>query len=103
MIYSSLNVVAVRYYGEAEFWLSIGKVLLIMIVFGFTLVTMCGGNPQRNAYGFTNWNNPVIMTLVTYATIADVSRVHSRNICRLGALENSKVSFRLFGEVPSQL
>lgn len=47
-----------RYFGEAEFWLSGGKVILIMIMFSFTLVTMVGGNPQKDAYGFRYWNNP---------------------------------------------
>jgi yeast amino acid transporter len=51
-----LNAFAVRAYGEAEFWLSSGKVLLIFIVFGFTFVTMVGGNPQHDAYGFSNWS-----------------------------------------------
>lgn len=45
-------------YGEAEFWLSGGKVILIFMLFSFTLVTMCGGNPQHDAYGFRYWNNP---------------------------------------------
>lgn len=45
-------------YGEAEFWLSGGKVILIFILFGFTFVTMVGGNPQGDAYGFRYWNNP---------------------------------------------
>lgn len=47
-----------RGYGEAEFWLSGGKVILIFVLFGFTLVTMCGGNPQHDAYGFRYWGNP---------------------------------------------
>lgn len=54
-----LNVFAVNYYGEAEFWLSAGKVLLIAICFSFTFVTMVGGNPQHDAYGFRYWKNPV--------------------------------------------
>ena len=45
-----------RGYGEAEFWLSGGKVFLIFIVFAFTFVTMVGGNPQHDAYGFRYWN-----------------------------------------------
>ena len=48
----------VKGYGESEFWLSSGKVLLILILFMFTLVTMVGGNPQHDAYGFRHWNNP---------------------------------------------
>jgi amino acid permease len=36
-----------------------GKVLLIAIVFCFTFITMVGGNPQHDAYGFRYWNTPV--------------------------------------------
>ncbi|KAL7621982.1 hypothetical protein AAE478_007483 [Parahypoxylon ruwenzoriense] len=58
VLYLLLNVFAVAVYGEAEFWLSSGKVLLLTILFCFTFVTMVGGNPQRDAYGFRYWNNP---------------------------------------------
>ncbi|KAJ1334239.1 hypothetical protein MN608_04246 [Microdochium nivale] len=58
LMYAGLNVVAVRVYGEAEFWLSGGKVILLFMLFGFTLVTMAGGNPQHDAYGFRNWSDP---------------------------------------------
>ncbi|RSL75633.1 hypothetical protein CEP51_010690 [Fusarium floridanum] len=56
--YAIINVTAVRYYGEAEFWLSSGKVLLIAILYSFTFVTMVGGNSQHDAYGFRYWSNP---------------------------------------------
>jgi amino acid transporter len=55
---SILNAFTVRWYGEAEFWLASGKVLLILIVFLFTFITMVGGNPKHDAYGFRYWNNP---------------------------------------------
>lgn len=55
---SLLNVLAVRAYGEAEFWLSGGKVFLIVMLFSFTFITMCGGNPKHDAYGFRYWNKP---------------------------------------------
>jgi amino acid permease len=42
-----LNVLAVRFYGEAEFWLSGGKVILLTLLFCFTFITMVGGNPQH--------------------------------------------------------
>ena len=51
-------MLAVNFYGEAEFWLSGGKVILLMIVFAFTFITMVGGNPEHDAYGFRYWNNP---------------------------------------------
>lgn len=55
---SVLNILAVRAYGEAEFWLSGGKVILIFSLFFFTFITMVGGNPQHDAYGFRNWDTP---------------------------------------------
>jgi amino acid transporter len=42
---------------QAEFWLSGGKVILIFMLFFFTFVTMVGGNPQGDAYGFRYWQN----------------------------------------------
>lgn len=55
---SILNAFTVKWYGEAEFWLASGKVLLILIVFLFTFITMVGGNPKHDAYGFRYWNEP---------------------------------------------
>lgn len=55
---SLLNIFAVRAYGEAEFWLGGGKVFLLFILFCFTFITMVGGNPEHDAYGFRFWNNP---------------------------------------------
>ncbi|KAK6380743.1 hypothetical protein LTS17_004943 [Exophiala oligosperma] len=58
VLYAAINVLAVRGYGEAEFWLSGGKVILIAILFSFTFITMVGGNPKHDAYGFRYWKNP---------------------------------------------
>lgn len=55
---SLINILTANGYGEAEFWLSSGKVILVLIVYAFTFVTMCGGNPQHDAYGFRNWTKP---------------------------------------------
>jgi amino acid transporter len=33
VLYGAINVFAVKYYGEVEFWLSTGKFLLILVVF----------------------------------------------------------------------
>lgn len=59
ILYGIINLFTVKWYGEAEFWLSTGKVLLIVLLFAFTFVTMCGGNPQHDAYGFRYWKSPV--------------------------------------------
>ncbi|KAH7220483.1 amino acid permease/ SLC12A domain-containing protein [Fusarium redolens] len=53
--YAFINVLAVGFYGEFEFWLSGGKIVLIFILFAFTFVTMCGGNPAHDAYGFRHF------------------------------------------------
>lgn len=58
ILYGVLNIFAVKAYGEAEFWLSGGKVILIFILFAFTFITMVGGNPEHDAYGFRYWNHP---------------------------------------------
>ncbi|KAI5925561.1 histidine permease [Camillea tinctor] len=58
VLYALINVVAVKYFGEAEFWLASGKLILICMMFLFTLITMSGGNPQHDAYGFRYWSNP---------------------------------------------
>ncbi|KAL4885651.1 amino acid permease/ SLC12A domain-containing protein [Aspergillus karnatakaensis] len=53
-----INFFTVKAYGEAEFWLSGGKVILILMLFCFTFITMVGGNPKHDVYGFRHWNNP---------------------------------------------
>ncbi|KAI1336372.1 amino acid permease/ SLC12A domain-containing protein [Xylariaceae sp. FL0016] len=52
-----LNVVAVKWYGESEFIMASTKVLLLIGLCLLTLITMCGGNPHHDAYGFRNWGN----------------------------------------------
>jgi yeast amino acid transporter len=56
---SIINLFAVKWYGESEFWLSSGKLLLIIMLFCFTFITMVGGNPHHDAYGFRYWREPV--------------------------------------------
>ncbi|EGV64238.1 hypothetical protein CANTEDRAFT_113802 [Yamadazyma tenuis ATCC 10573] len=56
VLYAAINVFAVKLYGEVEFWLSLGKLVLCIGLLLFTLVSMCGGNPQHDAFGFRNWH-----------------------------------------------
>ncbi|KAI9150800.1 amino acid permease AGP2 [Paramyrothecium foliicola] len=58
VLYLTINIFAVKWYGEAEFWLASGKVFLLLILFSFTFITMIGGNPKGDAYGFRYWKNP---------------------------------------------
>ncbi|KAJ7160374.1 general amino acid permease AGP2 [Mycena filopes] len=46
LAYAAINLFAVRFYGESEFWLAIGKVILIIGLTCFTFVVMVGGNPD---------------------------------------------------------
>ncbi|KAI9733070.1 MAG: hypothetical protein M1834_003616 [Cirrosporium novae-zelandiae] len=52
-----LNVFAVKWYGESEFVFSSTKVLLIIGLCLLTFITMVGGNPHHDAYGFRTWTN----------------------------------------------
>ncbi|KAK0437275.1 general amino acid permease AGP2 [Desarmillaria tabescens] len=56
--YVALNVFAVRFYGESEFWLAIGKIILALGLLLFTFITMLGGNPLHDRFGFRNWDFP---------------------------------------------
>ncbi|KAF7595573.1 hypothetical protein BBP40_005608 [Aspergillus hancockii] len=71
--YTITNIFAVKYFGEAEFWLAGGKLILITILFCFTFITMVGGNPQRDAYGFRNWSKPA--PFVEYLSTGDKGRL----------------------------
>lgn len=58
IVSSLINVVSVRWFGMAEFYIGIFKVALALGLTVYTFVTMVGGNPQKDAYGFRYWNNP---------------------------------------------
>ena len=72
VLYAIINILAVKLYGEAEFWLSGGKVILIFLLFSFVFITMVGGNPQNDAYGFRYWNNPG--SFATYLSTGNTGR-----------------------------
>ncbi|KAJ7632824.1 aromatic amino acid transport protein aroP [Roridomyces roridus] len=54
--YALINLFTVGWYGESEFWLSMGKVILATGLIIFTFITMVGGNPLQDVYGFRNWD-----------------------------------------------
>ncbi|KAF7557108.1 hypothetical protein G7Z17_g920 [Cylindrodendrum hubeiense] len=58
VLYALLNIITVRYFGISEFYLSIFKVLLMVGLFFFTFITMVGGNPAHDKYGFRYWKDP---------------------------------------------
>jgi len=62
---SLINLLAVQWYGESEFWAALGKVLLIVALIIFTFIAMLGGNPIGDRFGFRY----VIFPLSTYRTV----------------------------------
>lgn len=55
---SAANLFAVKYYGETEFWLALGKMLLIIGLICYTFIVMLGGNPLNDRFGFRYWKEP---------------------------------------------
>ena len=53
-----INLFAVQWYGESEFWLALGKVVLIVGLIIFTFLAMLGANPLHDRYGFRFWYEP---------------------------------------------
>lgn len=58
VIYAAVNMFAVKWYGETEFWMALGKVLLIIGLLCYTFIAMLGGNPLKDRFGFRYWKNP---------------------------------------------
>ncbi|KAK5781135.1 hypothetical protein RI543_001527 [Arxiozyma heterogenica] len=52
ILYLLISFCAVKYYGELEFWLASFKIILAIGLFFFTFITMVGGNPKHDVYGF---------------------------------------------------
>lgn len=58
VLYALINILAVKWYGESEFWAALGKMLLIVGLIVFTFIVMVGGNPQHDHFGFRYWYEP---------------------------------------------
>jgi len=58
VLYAAINLLAVHYFGEVEFWAALGKVILAVGLILFTFIVMVGGNPAGDAFGFRYWNSP---------------------------------------------
>lgn len=46
---------------ESEFWLALGKAILAVGLIAFTFITMVGGNPLHDVYGFRNWDRELFL------------------------------------------
>ncbi|GAA5877349.1 hypothetical protein JCM8547_003841 [Rhodosporidiobolus lusitaniae] len=60
--YAVLNGWSARYFANAEFTLALGKILLIIGLLLMTFITMLGGNPIKDRFGFRFWRDPGPMT-----------------------------------------
>ncbi|KAF8538738.1 general amino acid permease AGP2 [Trichophaea hybrida] len=83
VLYALINMVVVKFYGESEFWLALGKLLLIVGLIAFTFITMVGGNPHRDVYGFRYWKNPG--AFAEYYTTGDLGRFMGFIACLIQA------------------
>ncbi|CUS24605.1 LAQU0S17e02828g1_1 [Lachancea quebecensis] len=83
-LFGSLNLFSVFIFGEGEFYLSIGKVILAIGLIFFTIVVMAGGNPQHKVLGFKNWSNPG--AFAEYISHGSVGKFHGFMSCLIFAL-----------------
>ncbi|KAJ5550040.1 hypothetical protein N7461_004738 [Penicillium sp. DV-2018c] len=65
IVCTALNLLAVKWYGEAEFIMASTKILLLIGLVLLTFITMVGGNPKHDAYGFRNWTDGVMYEYYT--------------------------------------
>ncbi|KAG5993459.1 hypothetical protein E4U43_003484, partial [Claviceps pusilla] len=54
----AVNIATVRAYGELEYWLSLLKVITIVVFIIVGIVVNCGGNRQGHYIGGENWHIP---------------------------------------------
>jgi AAT family amino acid transporter len=52
----ALNILSVRVYGEVEYWLSLLKVITIIVFIILGIAVNCGGNTRHEYIGAKNWN-----------------------------------------------
>ena len=45
--------------------MALTKVLLLFGLVALTIITMSGGNPKHDAYGFSNWGNTPMLAYYT--------------------------------------
>lgn len=83
LLYTFLNIFSVFMFGEGEFYLSIGKVILAVGLLIFTLVVMCGGNPQHEVLGFKYWKDPG--AFAEYLDTGSMGKFHGFMACLIFA------------------
>ena len=61
-----VNLLPVRFYGEAEFVFGAIKITTIIGLILLMLIITCGGAPNGDAIGFRYWRNPGAMNEVSH-------------------------------------
>jgi amino acid transporter len=56
--YVVLHSIGIRYWGIAEMYMATFKIALMCGLILFTIITMSGGNPLHDAFGFRYWQDP---------------------------------------------
>ncbi|GMG40317.1 unnamed protein product [Ambrosiozyma monospora] len=69
VLYICFNLFTVRFYGESEFYMSICKLLLAVGLLFFTFITMVGGNPKHDAFGFRHFKDHPFNEYVTTGSL----------------------------------
>lgn len=59
--YFVLNIWDAGWFGEAEFWIGIVKIITAVGLLVMTVFLMCGANPHHDAFGFRYWTHPAPM------------------------------------------
>lgn len=57
----AFQLLGVGAFGEAEYWLAWAKIIGLFAYYIFSIVYVCGGIPNRPAFGFHYWNDPGAM------------------------------------------
>ncbi|KAJ7623715.1 general APC amino acid permease [Roridomyces roridus] len=70
----AINIFGVRYFGESEFFFSITKLLLIIILLISGLVLDLGGGPNHEVIGFKFWKHPGAVNRAHLVELADADR-----------------------------
>ena len=59
LVILALNIIAVSFFGEAEFWFASIKLLAIIGLIILGVVLFFGGGPNHDRLGFRYWKEPV--------------------------------------------
>ncbi|KAK4703898.1 hypothetical protein P7C70_g2309, partial [Phenoliferia sp. Uapishka_3] len=80
-----LNLWDTRFYGNSEFSFAIGKIILIVGLLIMTFITMLGGNPIHDRFGFRFWSTPGAFTTPYPDHPAGVGRFEGFLACVMNA------------------